>query len=622
MSKENLEIIKEKIFTMDELKKLQKESKERIKKIEKEKQNEIKDATNKEKNIKNKMVNFKNEEYRKFEKSLNEVKKRYLEKSYRDKISLDEFINNIEIGLMLFEEFKKRSFESNEKNFHNFFNKISLYNENTRNEKNFKLFHSKFATEDELENFKILEEQKKKEIKELKEEINNTINLFYSDFWKNYTTLINLFKKEDFKYIFELLYFVDKITEEKEISTIFTQYLKQTKELDFKNTKNKESIRVYLDNFIKNLEENKDLLDEKFNLIDNLSLARFLNERNVLKNIILYKSLKTKENDILKSVNIFKNVFLGDIKNDFKYTEINKVVKSVNEESFKNFDDILFYDTLLLIANKNGANKKTKFFENLENLNINESFNNYTNNKNLSIKFDKKVNLEIEYEDFIQILNALNMVEKLEEIKIENITDEIIEKKLKNYNIENLEFLEVLKTYEKIMSFGIAKNDFITKNLIFKMLENNYLRSGKEFFNFIFESKYIFNFFVSNKDIEKIGYDNNNFIEFFKNLFEQIDKTKKYNNYFEKEEFILKLIKNYDLTLKEIKEQDEENNEKYIEFYSWLEMKKNNFLYIQQVMKLTEIEEEIKKDVEKDIEEDTEEDIEEDIEEDEWDIGF
>ena len=50
LSKEYLEIIKEKIFTMDELKKLQKESKERIKKIEKEKQNEIKDATNKEKN--------------------------------------------------------------------------------------------------------------------------------------------------------------------------------------------------------------------------------------------------------------------------------------------------------------------------------------------------------------------------------------------------------------------------------------------------------------------------------------------------------------------------------------------------------------------------------------------
>ena len=450
--KEYEEISGNKIFTNDEIKKLQEEENENIKK----KKDFLNYRLYSIKKRQEKRIKVKESDFEGIKGKLNEIYRKYYEKLSDKKItSLEEFYDAIMISFALYDQIENIDYFSNDKNSDKiieFKNKLKKYVElKLQKKNNFKYDNVKIEKRDiETEKIDI-------QIDQIRKEIMQFTRILLSEVWSDYEKFKKFIEDDDkirilaqlteLNYSFEELEEIDIFENYDNIHNKLERYFLNIEEFDFSLDRQK-NIRNNIESILNSFNQENDII----NIMLHFSYANILIRNNIMKFPLVSKEY-SKNSSFIHEIRTLKYEMLNYYRNTLTYRN----AIEINDEMVENQSDSLFYDLLYLQNNRNNSEKR-KFttFDSLES--SKENYNIFLKNGTSEIKINgNDVLIKCDIDDFIQISNSLEMIEKLKE-----------ENEQKNI----LEFLEKDDSYYKNKKFKLKSKFISERDNIINLLEN------------------------------------------------------------------------------------------------------------------------------------------------------
>ena len=444
------------VFTNDEIKKLQEEKNESgnnkqyltskgIYNIEKEREN----------------IKIKENDYENIKEKLNDIFKKYYERLAKMKIStLEEFYDMIMVSFVFYEQFERISLSRNDgvnSNLGEFKNSIREYNRLKAERSKYSRYNKKYITDEEIKRNRLEIKRIDIRIDEAKKEITKFTNLFLSELGKDYENFRNFIENgENIKTLAQLTT-LNKEFEELEEINIFENYTEIRNKLenyveDMKDMgfaiDEKDSAGKNIENIISTLDKGNDII----NVLMHFPYANILMRNNIMKFPLISEEYRGNSS-IIEEIKALKLDVLNYYKDSLTYRNNIKI----DDEIIESHSDTLFYDLLYLqynrgsLSEENTDRKNYKTFDNLDsskgNYEINsgnkidfKDENDYGKETEMKkeedlkdssiseksehfiqrkigkskIRIDKdNITINCNLDDFIQISNALEMIEKL-----------------------------------------------------------------------------------------------------------------------------------------------------------------------------------------------------------------
>lgn len=450
--KEYEEIFGNKIFTNNEIKKLQEEENENIKK----KKDFLNHRLYNIKKRQEKRIKVKESDFEGIKGKLNEIYRKYYEKLSEKKItSLEEFYDTIMISFALYDQIENINYFSNDENSNKvieFKNKLKKYAElKLQKKNNFKYDNVKIEKRDiETEKIDV-------QIDQIRKEIMQFTRILLSEVWSDYekfkkfieddNKIRTLAQLTELNYSFEELEEIDIFENYDNIHNKLERYFLNIEEFDFSLDRGK-NIRNNIENILNFFNQKNDII----NIMLHFSYANILIRNNIMKFPLVSKEY-SKNSSFIHEIRTLKYEMLNYYRNTLTYRN----AIGINDEMMENQSDSLFYDLLYLQNNRNSSEKK-KFitFDSLES--SKENYNIFLKNGTSEIKINgNDVLIKCDIDDFIQISNSLEMIEKLKE-----------ENEQKNI----LEFLEKNDSYYENKKFKLKSKFMSERDNIINLIEN------------------------------------------------------------------------------------------------------------------------------------------------------
>ena len=444
------------VFTNDEIKKLQEEKNESgnnkqysvskgIYNIEKEREN----------------IKIKENDYENIKEKLNDIFKKYYERLAKMKIStLEEFYDMIMVSFVFYEQFERISLSRNDETnskLGEFKNSIREYNRLKAERSKYSRYNKKYITDEEIKRNRLEIKRIDIRIDEAKKEITKFTNLFLSELGKDYENFRNFIENgENIKTLAQLTT-LNKEFEELEEINIFENYTEIRNKLenyveDMKDMgfaiDEKDSAGKNIENIISILDKENDII----NVLMHFPYANILMRNNIMKFPLISEEYRGNSS-IIEEIKALKLDVLNYYRDSLTYRNNIKI----DDEIIESHNDTLFYDLLYLQYNRgslleeNADRKNYKTFDNLDsskgNYEINsgnkidfKDENDYGKETEMKkeedlkessvsekaehfiqrkigkskIRIDKdNITINCNLDDFIQISNALEMIERL-----------------------------------------------------------------------------------------------------------------------------------------------------------------------------------------------------------------
>ena len=444
------------VFTNDEIKKLQEEKAKNgnnkqyltskgIYNIEKEREN----------------IKIKENDYENIKEKLNDIFKKYYERLAKMKIStLEEFYDMIMVSFVFYEQFERISLSRNDgvnSKLGEFKNSIREYNRLKAERSKYSRYNKKYITDEEIKRNRLEIKRIDIRIDEAKKEITKFTNLFLSELGKDYENFRNFIENgENIKTLAQLTT-LNKEFEELEEINIFENYTEIRNKLenyveDMKDMgfaiDEKDSAGKNVENIISTLDKENDII----NILMHFPYANILMRNNIMKFPLISEEYR-ENSSIIEEMKALKFDILNYYRDSLTYRNNIKI----DDEIIESHSDTLFYDLLYLQYNRgnlleeNTDRKNYKTFDNLDsskgNYEINsgnkidfKDENDYGKETEMKkeedlkdssiseksehfiqrkigkskIRIDKdNITINCNLDDFIQISNALEMIEKL-----------------------------------------------------------------------------------------------------------------------------------------------------------------------------------------------------------------
>ena len=515
-------------FTNDEIKKLQEEKAKNgnnkqyltskgIYNIEKEREN----------------IKIKENDYENIKEKLNDIFKKYYERLAKMKIStLEEFYDMIMVSFVFYEQFERISLSRNDETnskLGEFKNSIREYNRLKAERSKYSRYNKKYITDEEIKRNRLEIKRIDIRIDEAKKEITKFTNLFLSELGKDYENFRNFIKNgENIKTLAQLTS-LNKAFEELEEINIFENYTEIRNKLenyveDMKDMgfaiDEKDSAGKNIENIISTLDKGNDII----NVLMHFPYANILMRNNIMKFPLISEEYRGNSS-IIEEIKALKLDVLNYYRDSLTYRNNIKI----DDEIIESHNDTLFYDLLYLQYNRgslleeNTDRKNYKTFDNLDsskgNYEINsgnkidfKDENDYGKETEMKkeedlkdssiseksehfiqgkigkskIRIDKdNITINCNLDDFIQISNALEMIEKLKGEDVQKNILAFLDKDDKYYEnkkfrpkskfmSERVNILKRIETVteieEKLMKKGM-KLISSERRLIFSLLE-------------------------------------------------------------------------------------------------------------------------------------------------------
>ncbi|RRD40603.1 hypothetical protein EII29_01280 [Leptotrichia sp. OH3620_COT-345] len=413
--KEYGETFIDRVLTNDEIRKLQEEKIEDRGKRKKFTDGSLHNIGKKyRKNIK-----VKESDYRNINEKLNNIYRKYYEKIQEGEITtLEEFYDMIMIAFVLYEHLEKVNFtektESNNKLLE-FKNKIRKYNELKAERKNYNKYNKKYATDIETKQYEAEIRRIDAQTDTVRKEMTQFVNVLLSELWEDYGKFKSFIRKEENLVILGELAELNSSFEELDEVNIFENsidirnklenYLEEIEQFDF-HINEKNDTNNSIENILNAFRKENDII----NLMRHFTYANILIRNNIMKFPLISQEYKENSN-IMQEIKFLKYEILSHHRNSLTYRDNVKI----DDEMMENYSDPLFYDLLYLQYNRENEDKKSFLtFENLDSTERNYKTDLKTDNPGIIISGDK-VTLNCNINDFIQISNALELIEKLKE---------------------------------------------------------------------------------------------------------------------------------------------------------------------------------------------------------------
>ena len=516
------------VFTNDEIKKLQEEKNESgnnkqysaskgIYNIEKEREN----------------IKIKENDYENIKEKLNDIFKKYYERLAKMKIStLEEFYDMIMVSFVFYEQFERISLSRNDgvnSKLGEFKNSIREYNRLKAERSKYSRYNKKYITDEEIKRNRLEIKRIDIRIDEAKKEITKFTNLFLSELGKDYENFRNFIENgENIKTLAQLTT-LNKEFEELEEINIFENYteirnklenyVEDMKDMGFAIGK-KDSAGKNIENIISTLDKENDII----NVLMHFPYANILMRNNIMKFSLISEEYR-ENSGIIEEIKALKLDILNYYRDSLTYRNNIKI----DDEIIESHSDTLFYDLLYLqynrgsLSEENTDRKNYKTFDNLDsskgNYEINsrnkidfKDENDYGKETEMKkeedlkdssiseksehfiqrkigkskIRIDKdNITINCNLDDFIQISNALEMIEKLKGEDVQKNILAFLDKDDKYYEnkkfrpkskfmSERVNILKRIETVteieEKLMKKGM-KLISSERRLIFSLLE-------------------------------------------------------------------------------------------------------------------------------------------------------
>ncbi len=516
------------VFTNDEIKKLQEEKAKNgnnkqyltskgIYNIEKEREN----------------IKIKENDYENIKEKLNDIFKKYYERLAKMKIStLEEFYDMIMVSFVFYEQFERISLSRNDgvnSKLGEFKNSIREYNRLKAERSKYSRYNKKYITDEEIKRNRLEIKRIDIRIDEAKKEITKFTNLFLSELGKDYENFRNFIENgENIKTLAQLTT-LNKEFEELEEINIFENYTEIRNKLenyveDMKDMgfaiDEKDSAGKNVENIISTLDKENDII----NILMHFPYANILMRNNIMKFPLISEEYR-ENSSIIEEMKALKFDILNYYRDSLTYRNNIKI----DDEIIESHSDTLFYDLLYLQYNRgnlleeNTDRKNYKTFDNLDsskgNYEINsgnkidfKDENDYGKETEMKkeedlkensiseksehfiqrkigkskIRIDKdNITINCNLDDFIQISNALEMIEKLRGEDVQKNILAFLDKDDKYYEnkkfrpkskfmSERVNILKRIETVteieEKLMKKGM-KLISSERRLIFSLLE-------------------------------------------------------------------------------------------------------------------------------------------------------
>lgn len=446
------EISENRIFTNNEIKKMQEENGNMKKK---------KDFLNyKLHNIKKrqkKRIKIKENDFKGIKSKLNEIFKQYYEKLSAEKItSIEEFYDIIMISFSLYEQLENIScFQDGETNSEvaEFKKKLKVYTDLSLQKKN----NSKYADDVKIEQYDIETEKINIQIDQIRKEIRQFTSVLLSELWADYEKFKKIIEDDEkirtlaqlteLNYSFEELEETDIFENYNNIHDKLERYSLNIEEYDFSLDRGK-NIRSNIENIVNSFHKENDII----NLMLHFSYANILIKNNIMKFPLISKEY-SRNSSLIHEIRTLKYDMLNYYRDTLTYRNTIKI----NDEMIENQSDSLFYDLLYLQNNRNSFEKrKFNTFDRLESSKGN--YNVFLKNGISKIEINgNNVVINCDIDDFIQISNSLEMIEKLKE---------------ENEQKKILEFLEKDESYYENRKFKLKSKFMSERNNIINLIEN------------------------------------------------------------------------------------------------------------------------------------------------------
>ena len=446
------EISENRIFTNNEIKKMQEENGNMKKK---------KDFLNyKLHNIKKrqkKRIKIKENDFKGIKSKLNEIFKQYYEKLSAEKItSIEEFYDIIMISFSLYEQLENIScFQDGETNSEvaEFKKKLKVYTDLSLQKKN----NSKYADDVKIEQYDIETEKINIQIDQIRKEIRQFTSVLLSELWADYEKFKKIIEDDEkirtlaqlteLNYSFEELEETDIFENYNNIHDKLERYSLNIEEYDFSLDRGK-NIRSNIENIVNSFHKENDII----NLMLHFSYANILIKNNIMKFPLISKEY-SRNSSLIHEIRTLKYDMLNYYRDTLSYRNTIKI----NDEMIENQSDSLFYDLLYLQNNRNSFEKrKFNTFDRLESSKGN--YNVFLKNGISKIEINgNNVVINCDIDDFIQISNSLEMIEKLKE---------------ENEQKKILEFLEKDESYYENRKFKLKSKFMSERNNIINLIEN------------------------------------------------------------------------------------------------------------------------------------------------------
>lgn len=446
------EISENRIFTNNEIKKMQEENGNMKKK---------KDFLNyKLYNIKKrqkKRIKIKENDFKGIKSKLNEIFKQYYEKLSAEKItSIEEFYDIIMISFSLYEQLENIScFQDGETNSEvaEFKKKLKAYTDLSLQKKN----NSKYADDVKIEQYDIETEKINIQIDQIRKEIRQFTSVLLSELWADYEKFKKFIEDDEkirtlaqlteLNYSFEELEETDIFENYNNIHDKLERYSLNIEEYDFSLDRGK-NIRSNIENIVNSFHKENDII----NLMLHFSYANILIKNNIMKFPLISKEY-SRNSSLIHEIRTLKYDMLNYYRDTLTYRNTIKI----NDEMIENQSDSLFYDLLYLQNNRNSFEKrKFNTFDRLESSKGN--YNVFLKNGISKIEINgNNVVINCDIDDFIQISNSLEMIEKLKE---------------ENEQKKILEFLEKDESYYENRKFKLKSKFMSERNNIINLIEN------------------------------------------------------------------------------------------------------------------------------------------------------
>lgn len=446
------EISENRIFTNNEIKKMQEENGNMKKK---------KDFLNyKLHNIKKrqkKRIKIKENDFKGIKSKLNEIFKQYYEKLSAEKItSIEEFYDIIMISFSLYEQLENIScFQDGETNSEvaEFKKKLKVYTDLSLQKKN----NSKYADDVKIEQYDIETEKINIQIDQIRKEIRQFTSVLLSELWADYEKFKKIIEDDEkirtlaqlteLNYSFEELEETDIFENYNNIHDKLERYSLNIEEYDFSLDRGK-NIRSNIENIVNSFHKENDII----NLMLHFSYANILIKNNIMKFPLISKEY-SRNSSLIHEIRTLKYDMLNYYRDTLTYRNTIKI----NDEMIENQSDSLFYDLLYLQNNRNSFEKrKFNTFDRLESSKGN--YNVFLKNGISKIEINgNNVVINCDIDDFIQISNSLEMIEKLKE---------------ENEQKKILEFLEKDESYYENKKFKLKSKFMSERNNIINLIEN------------------------------------------------------------------------------------------------------------------------------------------------------
>ncbi len=516
--KEHREIFSSRIFTNDEIKKLQEETNGTEKN-----QHFINRKLDNMKKKHEKNVKIKENDYESIREKLNDIFRKYYERLSERKITtLEEFYDMILVSFVLYEHLEKISFckeDKNDSGLLEFRNNIKKYNELKAQRAGYNKYDRKYFTDKEIQRYNAEIERLDAQIDHTRKEITQFTNVFLSGLWADY---------ENFKDFIQDSEKISTLAQLTELNHIFGDLEEINIFENYNSIRNKlENYFADIDHFEFPIDEEKDIRGNIENILDafnkendiidvmlHFAYANILIRNNIIKFPIISEEY-SENSDIIQEINALKYDILNYYRDALTYRDGIKIDDSVIESH----NDVLFYDLLYLQHNKESSIKKDfRTFDNLHSSKESYSTGLKTNNSKITIDGDN-VTINCNIDDFIQISNSLEMIEKLKAEEMQknflvffDKDDEYYEnRKFKpkgKFMSERVNILKRMETVTEIEKKLLEKNVRLIsseRRLIYSLLEKteNESEDFKSDMLKIFENPSFITKIIKNENIEK-----------------------------------------------------------------------------------------------------------------------